>query len=776
MHQATTNESMIGVPSRLCSVCGDISTGIHFGGNSCESCKAFFRRSVQCLRFQNYKCSSEERCPVNIVTRKVCQFCRYAKCTAIGMKPKWVLSDQEREEKYGARRKRFRENRAAEEDPDIYKYLTKEEKLLVEDIAHALYQSRATYPLNFPSPSVLFGAAMSPDPTGAPSPNNEKPPSASANLLIVPIQRLVLFARMLKDFDLFTEDDKVCLLKGSAIEMMVCSSSTLFNPKTHTFTNYLSRDQRAIMDDQVMPLDPLLTRLWGEDIFNRTRTYLISMCNLNVDEVTSTLLAPIILFSPDRPNIKELDLVKRLQIKYVSVLRKYMNWRYGIEHTDRIYPKLLLQIVNVRTLSLAHGEVIQKLMATSSVNPLVQEVTIKQDLLSRATTEKMDSLSISSSPTDLGSMDFDKTPSNETESNGSDDDDPTKKSSRPIYDDDFDFDPDEIDGSDPRTIWRKRRRLAEYPPTTTFTAPAPPPPLPSAPIITTATGATVGSGRISTHFSPTPMHSNINPLATTTTNDVSNIDPYQRTNSLLMRPYDHQVPSNLPILQDDVMMMNASGFPMQNEFESSPLKNDLFAASPQAIQQLQQLYRAQTSTSSDISPFDFDTRSNPVFNSTLSPATRSLFDEATNDLFPQQYSRPSPGTYQQQQNEQQMHLLSLGNNSSPTSAMQSFPDHLTTHASHTAPPTSTTVLNDEEQQLLDAIHAHPNKRDLVLSLLRQMNQSTSPSAYPTSPNNPVTHQHQQHQQQQQHQQRHPNSTGQDHFSGHFNLEHADRSS
>jgi hypothetical protein len=247
-----------------------------------------------------------------------------------------------------------------------------------------------TYPLQFPSQLNQYLSSLQAGGVPPPSPSTtEKPASPSANFLIVPIQRLVLFARMLKDFNLFSEDDKVNLLKGSAIEVIVCSSNTLFNPKTHTFTNYLSRDQRAAMDDQVIPLDPLLMKLWGEELFIRTKHFLISMCNLHIDEVTSTLLVPVILFSPDRSNLKDSDLVKRLQIKYVTLLRKYMNWRYGTEQTEIIYPKLLLQIVNIRTLSLAHAEIIQKVMSTSSVNPLVQEVTVKPEVLSRTTTDKL---------------------------------------------------------------------------------------------------------------------------------------------------------------------------------------------------------------------------------------------------------------------------------------------------------------------------------------------------------------------------------------------------
>jgi hypothetical protein len=57
-------------------------------------------------------------------------------------------------------------------------------------------------------------------------------------------------------------------------------------------------------------------------------------------------------------------------------------------------------------------------------------------------------------------------------------------------------------------------------------------------------------------------------------------------------------------------------------------------------------------------------------------------------------------------------ISSIANHQSPTAPIHSPSNH----------PRPT--LDADEQQLLDAIHAHPNKRDLVLNLLRQMNESS----------------------------------------------------
>ncbi len=66
-----------------CKVCGDKSSGVHYGVITCEGCKGFFRRSQSAI--VNYQCPRQKNCVVDRVNRNRCQFCRLQKCLALGM-------------------------------------------------------------------------------------------------------------------------------------------------------------------------------------------------------------------------------------------------------------------------------------------------------------------------------------------------------------------------------------------------------------------------------------------------------------------------------------------------------------------------------------------------------------------------------------------------------------------------------------------------------------------------------------------------------------------
>ncbi|XP_047582996.1 nuclear receptor ROR-gamma isoform X2 [Lutra lutra] len=66
-----------------CKICGDKSSGIHYGVITCEGCKGFFRRSQQCHVV--YSCTRQQNCPIDRTSRNRCQHCRLQKCLALGM-------------------------------------------------------------------------------------------------------------------------------------------------------------------------------------------------------------------------------------------------------------------------------------------------------------------------------------------------------------------------------------------------------------------------------------------------------------------------------------------------------------------------------------------------------------------------------------------------------------------------------------------------------------------------------------------------------------------
>lgn len=68
----------------LCPVCGDKVSGYHYGLLTCESCKGFFKRTVQNKKV--YTCVAERRCLIDKTQRKRCPYCRFQKCLDVGMK------------------------------------------------------------------------------------------------------------------------------------------------------------------------------------------------------------------------------------------------------------------------------------------------------------------------------------------------------------------------------------------------------------------------------------------------------------------------------------------------------------------------------------------------------------------------------------------------------------------------------------------------------------------------------------------------------------------
>jgi len=134
----------------VCYVCGE-KAGKHsyYGGQVCASCRAFFRRSVQSKYYEIFECKKEKNCKINSETRKNCQFCRFKKCLESGMKPSWVLSDEERNRRFNKFNKiNMKSVNTSDKQlkkvptsriPELYMAFTMEEQKMLDDV-HTKFQ------------------------------------------------------------------------------------------------------------------------------------------------------------------------------------------------------------------------------------------------------------------------------------------------------------------------------------------------------------------------------------------------------------------------------------------------------------------------------------------------------------------------------------------------------------------------------------------------------------------------------------------------------------
>ena len=147
-----------------CEVCF-AKAGKHnyYGGNVCTSCRGFFRRSVQSKQYPLFVCNlsgnnnlpinkidvesyknqeynvTSKLCAIDSKSRKSCKHCRFLRCISRGMRPGWVLSDEDRMRRLMQRNRKQQRQQQICVKRQIILHFTQEERQLVEQLKSLIF-------------------------------------------------------------------------------------------------------------------------------------------------------------------------------------------------------------------------------------------------------------------------------------------------------------------------------------------------------------------------------------------------------------------------------------------------------------------------------------------------------------------------------------------------------------------------------------------------------------------------------------------------------------
>ncbi|MFH4974794.1 hypothetical protein AB6A40_001503 [Gnathostoma spinigerum] len=295
-----------GSPALSCAVCGDISSGKHYGILACNGCSGFFKRSVR--RRLIYRCQAGTgSCIVDKAHRNQCQACRLKKCLSKGMNKDAVQNERQPrntatirpppEIGFTASAMFLREygNGAitttlgmSGQMPDSTSGMAKDvsppaETERGENIEEKLREDRA--PLDHPQKDTQF--------------NCESIHETAAKLLFMAIK----WAKNLSSFGALTFRDQIILLGESWCDLFLLS----------VFQWSLPMERCPLLSRSLQMPDPILRSL--EDLFLRVR-------NHNVTPGEFACLKALVLFRPETRGLKDVSQIEELQDQTQQMLAR----------------------------------------------------------------------------------------------------------------------------------------------------------------------------------------------------------------------------------------------------------------------------------------------------------------------------------------------------------------------------------------------------------------------------------------------------------------------
>ncbi|XP_017563951.1 retinoic acid receptor RXR-beta-A isoform X2 [Pygocentrus nattereri] len=295
---------------RLCAICGDRSSGKHYGVYSCEGCKGFFKRTVR--KDLSYTCRDNKDCMVDKRQRNRCQYCRYQKCLAMGMKREAVQEERQRNKE---REGEAESTSAVNEEMPVEKILEAEMAVEQKTEMHSDGSSGTSSP-NDPVTNICQAADKQ-------------------------LFTLVEWAKRIPHFSELPLDDQVILLRAGWNELLIAS----FSHRSITV-----KDGILLATGLHVHRNSAHSAGVGA-IFDRVLTELVSkMRDMQMDKTELGCLRAIILFNPDAKGLSSPSEVELLREKVYASLEAYCKQRYPDQQGR--FAKLLLRLPALRSIGL----------------------------------------------------------------------------------------------------------------------------------------------------------------------------------------------------------------------------------------------------------------------------------------------------------------------------------------------------------------------------------------------------------------------------------------
>ena len=165
------------------------------------------------------------------------------------------------------------------------------------------------------------------------------------------IRRFAFYSRLMADFSSLPFADQKNLLKGGVIEMCVLRGALVFDPVNNRWPN---TNMSMYKDAPSLKLGNV-THLTSNRVFQMHMEFINCIQQMGVDEPTIMLLVLIVLFTPERAGLIRIEWIESFQSYYISLLERYMNWRFGLPRSKFMFSKLLTKLSDLREFSDTHN-------------------------------------------------------------------------------------------------------------------------------------------------------------------------------------------------------------------------------------------------------------------------------------------------------------------------------------------------------------------------------------------------------------------------------------